>query len=144
MEMQSSPDKKLRTYAKFKNKMETEPYLITIKYFHMRKNFVCLRTSSHNLYIETGRHRRPVKVPVNERLCDHCNLVEDETHYVLVCEKFDEPRKQFLEQLSEIFPTFGSLDLEEKFIFIMKCQDYEVINLLAQYLSETTKIRGDL
>ena len=67
MDLQSLPDKKLRTYVKFKTKFEIESYLLIFKDFSCRKIFRRLRTSAHNLHIELGRHRRPVKIPMEEK-----------------------------------------------------------------------------
>ena len=47
-----------------------------------RKNFSKLRISAHNLNIEVGRHKRPRKVPEDERICDECKEIENEFHYV--------------------------------------------------------------
>jgi hypothetical protein len=48
-----------------------------------------MRISAHNLNIETDG---------NERVCSMCNLnvVEDEYHYILQCEKYIDVRKRFL------------------------------------------------
>ena len=35
------------------------------------------------------------RVPVNERLCETCNLVEDEIHVLLQCSMFDDIRARF-------------------------------------------------
>ena len=44
-----------------------------------------LRTSSHRLEIEAGPWEKPVRKPVNERLCSFCGVLEDEYHFVLEC-----------------------------------------------------------
>ena len=70
--LQSNPDKKLRTYTKFKSDFHLKKYLIVLKDVNLRKKFTKLRISAHNLYIEVGRHKRPKKTPEQERLCDMC------------------------------------------------------------------------
>ena len=52
---------KLRTYKLFKQSIHTENYLLTVKNRKLRTNICRFRVSSHNLPIETGRHRRPEK-----------------------------------------------------------------------------------
>ena len=42
-----------------------------------------LRMSSHRLEVETGRWVKPVPVPLNERQCTVCHVLEDEYHFVL-------------------------------------------------------------
>ena len=85
-----------------------------------------------------------MKTPIEERTCDCCKTIEDEFHYVMVCEKFSTPRKKLLQEMSEIFVNFESLSPEEKFIFLMKCEDFETVSLVLNYMNETVAIRGPL
>ena len=52
-----------------------------------------LRTVSHNLEIECGRHGRN-KVDIAERLC-HCNEVETEEHFLLKCNYYTHIRQKY-------------------------------------------------
>ena len=63
---------------------------------------------------------------------------------MLVCGKFSTPRKRLLEEMSEIFVNFENLSPEEKFIFLMKGEDFETVSLMANYMNETIVIRGSL
>lgn len=49
-----------------------------------------LRTVSHSLAIETGRHGRNRK-PIEERLC-HCGKIESEEHFLLKCTSYEHIR----------------------------------------------------
>ena len=88
---------KLRTFRQFKCKIRQENYLCTIHNVNLRKNITKLRLSAHNLPIETGRYKRPVKIPPNLRLCEECNmnLVGDEFHIIMKCDKYRILRKDF-------------------------------------------------
>ena len=55
---------KLRTYAKTKNKVELESYLVSCKSTLLRKYISKLRLSNHKLLIETGRYSQ---LPIGER-----------------------------------------------------------------------------
>ncbi len=64
-------DKKLRTYVRFKTKLEMEKYLRlpVPKYRFAIARFRC---SSHNLPIEIGRHMKLLrKTDLDDRLCKH-------------------------------------------------------------------------
>ena len=62
-----------------------ESYLTPIKVLKFRNSVARLRVSSHRLEIEAGRWTRP-RTPVNERLCNTCNCLEDEFgHCVIFC-----------------------------------------------------------
>ena len=52
-----------------------------------------LRTISHSLEIETGRHGRRRKT-IEERLC-HCGEIESEEHFILQCGIYDHVRNKY-------------------------------------------------
>ena len=115
-----------------------------MKDFSSRRNFTRLRISAHNLNIELGRHRRPTKIPVEERICDTCKITEDESHYLLFCKKFWNQRETLMADMSKIFVNFGALNSENKFSMLMKCEDYEIIQVTKQFIDSTVEIRGSL
>ena len=103
-----------------------------------------LRISAHNLMVETGRYKRPKKIPVPDRLCDICNLLEDEYHFVMQCKKYECFRHKMFEKLENIFTNFTGLQDDQTFIWIMKCDDADLIYVFGQYISECIQIRGPL
>ena len=52
--------------------------------------------SSHRLEIEAGRWVRVNRVPVNERKCTLCSVMEDEYHFVIECQRYTELRKKYI------------------------------------------------
>ena len=53
-----------------------------------------LRLSCHNLEIETGRHKG---IDREHRKCPFgCNKLDDEYHFLMVCDKFKELRFQYI------------------------------------------------
>ena len=48
-----------------------------------------LHVGSHRLAIELGRYHKPKPLPVKERLCDLCNVVEDEYHILCIYRAVD-------------------------------------------------------
>ena len=88
-EVASKP--KLRTYIAIKDNVEVENY---VKYCYNRQNrslMAQIRCGILPLKIETGRYSN---LPVEERLCDICNLgkVESEIHFMLECPMYSEER----------------------------------------------------
>ena len=76
----------LRTYAKIKTTFGIEKYVDSVRNFRYRNAITKIRTSSHSLEIEKGRHRKNGgKIPACQRLCQNCNVVEDEIHFVMDC-----------------------------------------------------------
>ena len=78
--------RKLRSHRTFKSTFEQEPYLHLPR--HLRIPLTRLRTSSHQLMIEIGRYHRP-PIPVEDRLCPTCNVIEDEEHFMLECTQYN-------------------------------------------------------
>ena len=101
LNLSSDPDSKLRTYAKFKNSFNIENYILQFP-LHLRRNLTKLRISAHNLAIETGRYTKPIKTPVEKRTCFHCGGVENELHFISICQLFEEERSLFVKSLNEI------------------------------------------
>ena len=54
-----------------------------------------LITSSHHLEIERGRWTRPV-IPTENRICNICNKLDDEYHFLLECNSYSELRTRFI------------------------------------------------
>ena len=139
---QNSDECKLRTYVKFKKQLKFEHYLDAVKNFQIRKNITRLRISAHNLYIETGRHKRPYKTPVNQRTCITCNSIDDELHFMLDCDQFKVPRNIMLNKLEEIFIDVKKYSKTQLFGFIMGLQDSELTKIVEKYIVKCIEIRG--
>ena len=113
---------KLRFYAKIKDKFNFEPYLNSIKNPLHRSALAKLRTSSHKLMIETGRYTSP-KTPELKRLCINCNVVEDESHFLLECQNFNTERGHFINNISSLCPNFANLNKFEKCYYLLNSED---------------------
>lgn len=136
---------KLRTYKLFKKDLTLENYLICIRSFKLRREFTKLRTSTHNLHIETGRHCKPKK-PVDLRLCHLCDLeaVENEKHFLLDCPFYESERNELFSN-TELFSSFKSLNENERFSFLMSCNngDTEICNLITKFVAACFTKRGN-
>ena len=114
-----SYERKLRSYVLFKTKFEYEEYL-NLNNVRARKAIARIRTSAHSLAIETGRYSRPV-IPADKRFCRFCpDEVENEIHFMLFCEKYDDSRKALIQEIECINPNFRTFNDNEKFIYLMK------------------------
>ena len=59
------------------------------------------------------------RVPVNERLCKTCNLVEDEIHVLLHCSMYDDIRDTLFTVICNTKINFRDLPVDSQFILIM-------------------------
>ena len=73
-----------------------QPYLEMLTIPKYRISVSKLRISSHRLYVETGRWRRPHSAPYHERKCHICNVLDDEYHFVLECRMLNDLRTKYI------------------------------------------------
>ena len=59
-------------------------------------SLIKLRTSSHRLGIETGRWHKPQPIPLLNRICEVCNQLDDEYHFVLECSRHTVLRRKYI------------------------------------------------
>ena len=127
----------------FKTEFKMEPYLHLIKSRKKRVNLTRIRISAHRLEIENGRYSRPV-VNTSERYCKVCNknLVEDEKHFIIECEKYNVIRLPFLMKINVDFPFTRNLNEFELFKWIMTFQNKKISHELATFINKCFEIRN--
>ena len=110
---------KLRTYKLFKHQFQLEKYLLCINITKHRIALTKLRVSSHCLAIETGRYHKPTSLPVDQRLCAECGVLEDEVHFLCDCVRYSFLREDLFSVAIPYFPEFSMLSSREKFLFLL-------------------------
>ncbi len=75
---------KLRTFKLFKMSSCVEPYLTYTLDKYKRSLFAQFRCGILPLRIETGRFAR---IPLNERICEQCDLMKIEDEFHFICER---------------------------------------------------------
>ena len=82
-------------YKELKVDFTIAEYLQRLNNFKLRNVISKIRLSSHNLFIETGRH---MNIARNQRKCSKCRLneIQDEYHFILVCPYFIDLRNTFI------------------------------------------------
>lgn len=93
---------------------------------------------SHRLCIEVGRWHRPVSIPINERLCTTCNILEDEYHFVMECQLYANVRKQCLPAYFWKRPNMF------KFTELIKTESIRILKNLSIYVKEAFEIRNNI
>ena len=90
--------------------------------------------------IEEGRRKRPM-IPRNERLCDTCNKLEDEIHFLIECDNYKCERFEKFKAITEEIPTFEQMtDSKAKFIFLMTQENEKLLNLIASCTHDWFKL----
>ena len=123
---------KLRFYKNVKTVYDMEKYLYHNN-FEYRSAICKLRISSHLLEIEKGRYKN---LPVHERICKQCamNAVENETHFICECSRFDVERNSLFERVSEISPNFSLLNNHQKIIFLLTSSNLSNIENMGRFI----------
>ena len=126
---------KLRTYIKFKFEHSLEDYLFYIHDTRWMNALSRLRMSSHMLEIERGRHVKPQKLPLEQRICQRCtsNSVDDEIYFLITCSYFATQRTSSLAESKLLNSEFDSLSNDNKYIYIMSSTHRPLVICLAKY-----------
>ncbi len=90
---------KLRTYVTIKHAYKTELYVKSTISKQARSHLAQLRCGVLPLNVETGRY---TGLPPEQRICKMCNqnTIEDETHFILNCDKYQIERIPISQKLS--------------------------------------------
>jgi len=128
---------KLRTYTKFKNVYEIEPYVLSFMSRQRRSYLAQLRTGILPLQLEVGRWTNK---PVEERLCLICNngYVEDEVHFLFCCNSYDCERQDFYNYMTNTTPNFIDMSSEQKLQLSMT---KEHVQIFSKYLCNIYQMR---
>ncbi len=130
---------KLYTYRLYKNVFGFEMYLYVVTSSIIRKTLARLRMSSHSLEIERGRY--PPRVLRHRRFCRQCNIneMEDEFHFMLICEKYYQLRLTYIPQAYWTRPSMA------KYLELMNlCSENHVMcTNISLYTYKAMKIRNN-
>ena len=95
-----------------------------------RSSLTRLLCSSHRLRIETGRWVRPT-IPRNNRICETCNKLDDEYHFLLECNLYKDNRSKFIKsyywrrpsmfKCTQLMTTGNKKDLRNLAKYVYKC-----------------------
>ena len=83
-----------------------------------------IRTSPHSLKIEKDRHRKNGgSIPACQRLCQNCNVVEDEMHFVMDCTINLSERRTLFNNATADYNLFENLDEMSKFKYLFSTEN---------------------
>ena len=109
---------KLRTYRTFKNTYSTEPYVRIIAQKKFRSAYAKFRCGVAPINIELCRYGL-ARIPVEGRVCSHCNEVEDESHVLMYCPLYDDIRDQLTLSINDINLSLQDSSVQDQFIQLM-------------------------
>ena len=129
---------KLCSYVLFKNNFGCEKYLTIIQNFELRRSLTRLRLSAHTLTIERGRYQG---IPRHNRVCPRCSSgeIEDEIHFLFSCTHLNDGRKNLMSQIYKNCAEFMNLDIKNKFVWLMNCENKDILLELCSYIKTNEK-----
>lgn len=146
----ANENNKLRTFRLFKQNIKYEPYLDLHISKNIMKQYTQLRLSAHKLNIEIARYIKcPKELRTEQKLaarkCTNCdlNVDENEIHFLLECNKYDNIRTPFLNEIHDICMNTRHLNKEQTFIWLMSNEDKSVMIKSIKFVNECFKLRGD-
>ena len=90
------------------------------------KSVAKFRMSSHKLEIGKGRHTRTI-TPKDQRICNRCKQdVDDEIHFLMFCNIFDDRRSELFEKVEERIINFDKLPTIQKFIALLSNTERDI------------------
>ena len=104
---------KLTLYEKLKISYSPEKYVTQNLSPNVRSCIAQFRLGVLPLHVETGRFSGK---PKDQRVCKMCNsnVVEDELHFLFMCERYNDLRYTLYQKISKYYSDFKSLTLYEK------------------------------
>ena len=120
---------KLRTFKTFKTDCNTSEYVKWSMNRYDRSLLAKFRCGILQLRIETGRFNN---TKLEERTCEICEStqIEDEFHFLCVCNAYEQLRTDMFTRTSQKYPHFQTLSLKDKFIFLLIKCNRELIKFL--------------
>ena len=107
----------------------------------LRKYLALTRLSNLSIRLETGRFERP-RLIEQDRLCPACLdrvSIEDESHFIFKCVKYDELRLNWLEKI-DIPDNFSDLDACSKLSIVLN--EANNVKLTAQFIVDAFNLRS--
>ena len=133
---------KLKFLSSLKDTHQPENYL-KINFFQNRRALTKLRTSTHNLAIETGRW---TKTEREQRLCTQCteHKIEDEKHFLFECPTYSENRKLAFTQIKnkteiDLMDENNRIDNLKQ---LFKSNEISSLNTLGKFVKLSFEQRG--
>ena len=123
---------KLRTYKLFKRKFEFEIYLDILPDRKQQKALTAFRISAHHLKMERGRYSEQ---RLEDRLCNICNVLEDEIHFFCDCSKYTDLRNKMFQNMA-VLNSHSFESKKEQFIKLMASTDDTILKSIGLFVSK--------
>ena len=101
-----------------KHNYATEPYVKIIIQKKYRSAYARFRCGVAPIKLETGRYGQN-RLPVDQRLCESCGVVEDEYHVLMDCEMYRDIRHNLFNEITTVELDFREQSIDTQFLEIL-------------------------
>ena len=98
------------------------------------------RSSSHVLEIERGRHTKP-KTLLEKRTCSLCGILEDEYHFLIICDIYNSEREELFLKITQTGCHFVTLSNNDKFVFMLTVNSCQISTWVGKFIFDAMKKR---
>ena len=81
---------------------------------------------------------KPNAIPLNERICTTCNMLEDEFHFVCECSLFNDLRLVYIPRYYRVRPNM------QKFVELLMSERQTLVRNLSVYVYKAFALRNNL
>ena len=136
-----SPSSKLEFFKTVYKMGQRPSYVDNLIDIKQRAAIAKIRTSSHTLMIEKGRHKN---IPISERICQVCNSghIENEEHFLLHCKDFEQERQLFVNKINTSYPSFVNSSPRIKIIFLLNNKSNKILRMSSSFILNCFRKRG--
>ena len=106
------------------------------KFLNIDKPWLNSLQKNNNIPVVSGKWQRPR--PYHQRLCEECELLGDEYHFLFLCKRLKALRSKYI---SRYFWTKPSMN---KFIELLSSEHSETINNLAIFVYSGLEVFANL
>ena len=124
-------------FYKTVTQFQFQPYLENINVFKYMQAFIKLRMSSHRLAVESDRWVSPARIPMHERKCTNCEVIEGEYHFVIECCRYTELREKYISRYYWRIPSMF------KFVKLLNLTNMKLLRNLSIYIFHAFKCRTE-
>ena len=81
-----------------------------------------------------------ISLPVEQRLCSECGVVEDEVHFLCDCVRYSSLREDLFSIAIPYFPEFSRPTSREKFIFLLQTEYTCILKAIGSFVHKAFKL----
>ena len=106
-----------------KHNYATEPYVKIIIQKKYRSAYAKFRCRVAPIKLETVRYGQN-RIPIDQRLCESCGVVEDEYHVLIECNMYKDIRHNLFNEITTVELDFREQSIDTQFLQILSNSRY--------------------